>query len=104
MAHMTHALKVCGDDHVGIGSDSSMAAWDTSPAAMAAFNKDEDERHKAGVAAPEEDRPLYVIGLNTPMRSEIIADALLKRGYSESVAEKVLGLNFTNALKQSWQD
>ncbi len=104
MAHMTHALKVCGEDHVGIGSDSSMAPWDTSPEAMAAFNKDEDARHKAGVAAPEEDRPLYVIGLNTPLRSEIIADALLKRGYSERVAEKVLGLNFTNALKSAWGD
>jgi membrane dipeptidase len=104
MAHMTHALKVCGEDHVGIGSDSAMSPWDTSPKAMAAFQKDEDNRHKAGVAAPEENRPLYVIGLNTPMRSEIIADALLKRGYSERVAEKVLGLNFTNALKNSWGD
>ena len=102
MAHMTHALNVCGEDHVGIGSDSSMAPWDTSPAAMAAFQKDEDDRHKAGVAAPEEDRPLYVIGLNTPMKSEIIADALLKRGYSERVAEKVLGSNFTEALGRIW--
>ncbi|MBS0275418.1 MAG: membrane dipeptidase [Proteobacteria bacterium] len=104
MDHMTHALKVCGEDHVGIGSDSSLTPWDTSPDAMAAFNKDEEARHKAGVAAPEEDRPLYVEGLNTPMRSEIIADALLKRGYSERVAEKVLGLNFANAFKNSWGD
>jgi membrane dipeptidase len=104
MAHMTHALDVCGEDHVGIGSDSALAPWDTSPAAMAAFQKNEDARHKAGVAAPEEDRPLYVIGLNTPRRSEIIADALLKRGYSARVAEKVLGLNFTNALGRIWQE
>ncbi|HSM95149.1 MAG TPA: membrane dipeptidase [Rhizomicrobium sp.] len=102
MTHMTHALKVCGEDHVGIGSDSWMAPWDTSPEGLAAFQKNEEDRHKAGVAAPEEDRPLYVIGLNTPMRSEIIADQLLKRGYSERVTEKVLGLNFTNALKSAW--
>ena len=104
MAHMTHALNICGEDHVGIGSDSGLEPWDTSPAAMAAYNKNEQERHKAGVAAPEEDRPLYVIGLNTPRRSEVIADALLKRGYSARVAEKVLGLNFTNALGNIWQD
>jgi len=104
MAHMVHALNVCGEDHVGIGSDSGLEPWDTSPAAMAAFNENEAQRHKAGVAAPEEDRPLYVIGLNTPRRSEIIADALLKRGYSARVAEKVLGLNFTNALGHIWQD
>ena len=102
MAHMLHALNVCGEDHVGIGSDSALAPWDTSPAAMADFKKDEEHRHKAGVAAPEEDRPLYVIGLNTPRRSEIIADALLKRGYKPRAVEKVLGLNFTDALGRIW--
>ena len=102
MAHMTHALNVCGEDHVGIGSDSGLAPWDTSPAGVAAYAKNEEARHKAGVAAPEEDRPLYVIGLNTPRRSEIIADALLKRGYKPRAVEKVLGLNFTDALGRIW--
>ena len=102
MAHMTHALKVCGEDHVGVGSDSDLGPWDLSPEADAAFKKMEDERQKAGVAAPEEDRPMYVIGLNTPRRSEVIADALLKRGYSERIAEKVLGANFIDALGRIW--
>jgi len=102
MAHMLHALKVCGEDHVGIGSDSSIMPMDTSAKGLAEFHKSEDARIKAGVAAPEEDRPPYVIGLNTPRRSEIIADALLKHGYSEQVAEKVLGLNFTDALGRIW--
>jgi membrane dipeptidase len=104
MAHMTHALNICGEDHVGIGSDSALTAWDTSPAALAEFRKDEEARHKAGVAAPGEDaRPLYVVGLNTPRRSEVIADALLKRGYKARAVEKVLGLNFTDALGRIWQ-
>jgi len=102
MAHVTHALKVCGEDHVGIGSDSSLAPFDTSEKGMAAFRENVEYRRKTGVAAPEEDRPLYVEGLNTPRRSEIIADALLKRGYSERVAEKVLGANFINALTAIW--
>jgi membrane dipeptidase len=102
MAHMTHALKVCGEDHVGIGSDSTLAPFDTSPAGMEAFRKVTEYRKKTGVAAPEEDRPLYVEGLNTPRRAEIIADALLKRGYSERVAEKVLGANFVAALERIW--
>jgi len=105
MAHMTHALDICGEDHVGIGSDSKLAVWDTSPAALAAFQKDEEDRRKAGVAAPGEDgRPMYVIGLNTPRRSEVIADALLKRGYKPGVVEKVLGRNFTDALGRIWND
>jgi len=105
MAHMTHALNICGEDHVGIGSDSELAPWDTSPEAMAAFAKDEEDRRKAGVAAPGEDgRPMYVIGLNTPRRSEVIADALLKRGYKAGAVEKVLGRNFTDALGRIWND
>jgi membrane dipeptidase len=99
MAHMIHALKVCGEDHVGVGSDSSLNAWDMSPED---FKKMEDYRHKTGVAAPEEDRPMYVEGLNTPRRIEVIADALLKRGYPARVAEKVVGANFVNALTGIW--
>ena len=102
MAHMTHALSVCGEDHVGIGSDSELGPFDLSPAGMEAFHKQTEYRKKTGVAAPEEDRPMYVIGLNTPRRSEIIADALLKRGYSAGVAEKVLGANFIGALGRIW--
>jgi membrane dipeptidase len=102
MAHMTHALKVCGEDHVGIGSDSGLNPWDTSAKGQEDFRKMLDYRKKAGVAAPEEDRPMYVIGLNTPRRCEVIADSLMKRGYSERVAEKVLGLNFTETLGRIW--
>jgi len=104
MAHMTHALSVSGEDHVGIGSDSDVTPWDTSPKALADFNKEEEHRKKSGLAAPGEDRPPYVIGLNTPRRCEVIADALLKRGYSARVAEKVLGLNFTDALARIWKE
>ena len=102
MAHMTHALKICGEDHVGIGSDQSMAPFDDSAEAMAAFQQDVENRKKAGVSAPGEDRPPYVVGLNNPRRCEVICDALLKGGYSERVAEKVLGLNFVRALTEIW--
>jgi membrane dipeptidase len=102
MAHMAHALSVCGEDHVGVGSDSDLAPFDTSPKAMADFKKEQEHRQKAGLAAPGEDRLPYVIGLNTPRRSEIIADALLKRGYPARVAEKVIGLNFVGAFGRIW--
>jgi membrane dipeptidase len=102
MAHMTHALDICGEDHVGIGSDSSLSPWDTSPEGEKQFQDSLAYRKKTGAAAPEEDRPMYVIGLNTNRRTEVIADALLKRGYSTRVAEKVLGANFMVALGRIW--
>ena len=102
MAHMEHALQVAGEDHVGIGSDVGIAPLDTSPAGMAEIERDTKERRAAGLAAPEEDRPPYVIGLNVPRRMEIIADRLLRRGYSATVAEKVLGANFARVFTQIW--
>ena len=102
MAHLTHALQVAGEDHVGVGSDVDIAPFDTSPAGMAEFSRNVAERRAAGLSAPEEDRPTYVLGLNEPRRMEIIADRLLKRGYSEAVTEKVLGANFARVLTQIW--
>jgi membrane dipeptidase len=102
MAHMEHAVKVAGEDHVGIGSDVPITPFDTSPKGMAEFNKFEEERQKSGLAAPEEDRPNFVVGLNVPRKLEIIADQLLKRGYSTAVVEKVLGGNFVRVLTETW--
>jgi membrane dipeptidase len=103
MDHMAHALRVCGEDHVGIGSDQTVQPFDTSPKALEQFQQVLAKRRATGVAAPEEDRPLYVVGLNTPNRCEIITESLLKRGYSARVAEKVLGSNFVRAFNDIWK-
>jgi len=102
MAHMERALKVMGEDHVGVGSDAGLQPFDTSPKGMAEFNKEEEQRQKSGLAAPEEDRPTYAIGLNIPRRIEVIADQLLKRGYSVRVTEKVIGGNFVRVFGEIW--
>jgi membrane dipeptidase len=102
MAHMTHALNVCGENHVGIGSDTDYDHTDTSPEALARFEEFTRARARAGVAAPGEDRLLYVEGLNHVRRCETIADALLSRGYRARVAEKVLGENFLRAFGEIW--
>jgi len=102
MAHLEHALAVAGEDHVGIGSDVGIEPFDTSAKGMAEFAKQEAERHAAGLAAPEEDRPLYVVGLNIPRKIEVIADRLLQRGHSAAVTEKVIGGNFARVFGQIW--
>lgn len=102
MAHMEHALKLVGEEHVGVGSDASIEPFDTSAKGMAEFNKSEEQRQKSGLAAPEEDRPTYVEGLNIPRRLEVITDQLLKRGYSTRTAEKVIGSNFARVFAEIW--
>jgi membrane dipeptidase len=102
LMHLEHALKVVGEDHVGIGSDQDILPLDVSEKGMAEINKQLEQRRAAGLAAPEEDRPPYVIGLNTPRRIEVIVDALLKRGYPPGVVEKVAGANFARAFADIW--
>jgi membrane dipeptidase len=102
LAHMTHALDVMGEDHVGIGTDVGMEPFDTSAANMAAFQQQLDQRKKAGVSAPEEDRPTLLADANSPRKLAQIADALAKRGLPSRVIEKVLGTNFRRALSEAW--
>jgi len=102
MMHLEHALRVAGENHVGIGSDNDILPLDTSDKGMAELNKQLEQRRTAGLAAPEEDRPPYVVGLNTPRRIEIIADELLKRGYPAGVVEKVIGANFARVFADIW--
>ena len=87
---------------MGVGSDTTLEPFDASPDGLAEFNKSEEQRQKSGLAAPEEDRPTYVVGLNTSRRIEVITDQLLKRGYSERVAEQMIGGNFVRVFGEIW--
>ena len=102
MAHLTHALDVAGEDHVGIGSDASLTRFDTSPASMKQWNDSIAARKASGVAAPGEGPPPFVIGLNRSDRYVVIAEALLERGYSARAVEKVLGGNFARVFAETW--
>jgi membrane dipeptidase len=100
MQHMLHALKICGEDHVGIGTDT--AFFTVTAAELKEMKEDEENRRKMGVGAPGENRPPYIPDINTPRKLERVADALLKHGYSARVADKVLGLNFSRAFSEIW--
>ena len=103
MAHMLHALNVCGEDHVGIGSDTTFTAFEMTEEDRAAWNAETARRVAAGVAAPEEDGRLPMTeGLNRADRCLVIADALLDRGQPARVVEKVLGANFIRAFGEVW--
>jgi len=102
IAHLDHALKVCGTEHVGIGSDGVIDTFRDTPEQRKQLADDMANRKKLGIAAPEEDRPPYSPDLNIPDRMEIIATELQKRGYSEDVVEKVMGKNFYRAFGEIW--
>ncbi|MFW2851739.1 dipeptidase [Sphingomonas sp. TX0543] len=102
LAHLTHALKVAGEDHVGIGSDALVGRFDTSPANMKMWNADIARRKASGVGAPGEGPPPFVEGLNRADRMEVIARALAKRGVRSAAIEKILGTNFQRVFAETW--
>jgi membrane dipeptidase len=103
MAHLTHALGVCGEDHVGIGSDAIMTAFEVTPDSIKAWNEDIARRKAAGIGAPGEGPLPFVVGLNRSDRSRVIAETMDARGFSIGVIEKVLGRNFLRVFDETWR-
>jgi membrane dipeptidase len=100
LRHLEHALKVCGEDHVGVGSDVPFFEVDQSD--LEEMKKASEKRKADGIAAPGEDRPPYIPDLNTPRKMERIADALLKKGHKSAAVEKILGNNFKRVFGEIW--
>lgn len=100
--HIEHALDVCGEDHVGIGSDQGIVPLDVGGDFQVAFDRVSAQRAAAGIAAPREDTVPYVPELNHPRRLETIAEMLLARGHTGRVVEKVIGQNFVRLFEEVW--
>ncbi len=102
LVHIEHALNVCGEDHVAIGSDQGIVPLDVSGGFTAQFEAVSERRSAAGIAAPREDTIPYVPALNHARRLDTIADSMADRGHSDRVIEKVLGANFVRLFEDVW--
>jgi len=102
MRQIDHAVKICGVDHVGIGSDLSTAPIEETPEYLREAKSFVEGRAKRGIAAPDETRQLFIPELNHPRRIEGVVRGLRQRNYSTEVIEKVIGGNFHRVLKEIW--
>lgn len=102
--HVEHAVNVCGEDHVGIGSDLSITPHDVTEEYRRDHRSFVARRQQLGIAAPGEHPEVYffVPDLNTPRRLELIADVLLVRGHAERRVEKIIGGNFVRLMRDVW--
>jgi membrane dipeptidase len=103
LQHVDHAVQVCGEDHVGVGSDNSITPTVADEAYRRLLMDFAVQRKSQGIAAPREEEVLFVQELNTPRRMETLADQMLARGYSESRVEKILGQNWLRLLGVAWR-
>ncbi len=104
VAHIEHAVKICGEDAVGIGTDGPTTSIDDMPKWVAAFAADIRRRQAAGISAPGErpDSYLFATDMTGPEQFRILAEKLRKRGHSQARIEKILGLNFLRYAERIW--
>ena len=101
--HLRYALDLCGEDHVGIGSDQSLTPVVETPEYLKAWKEGGELRKKLGFEAPDEaGRFPYMPDINSSRRLEMIAAEMGKMGYADSAVEKVIGANFQRALRDIW--
>ena len=101
--HIDHALKVCGEDHVGIGTDGPVPTVRESKEFFDMMKKVEKQRAEAGIQAPgEQGKFPYIQELNHPRRIEDVAQGMHLRGHAERVIEKVIGGNFHRVFGEIW--
>jgi membrane dipeptidase len=104
VAHIDHAVNVCGEDHVGIGTDGSVTAIDDLAAYQASLAKEVAERAKAGIGAKGERADTYpfVVDLRGVDQFRKLARMLKAKGYSQGRIDKILGLNFLKFAQDVW--
>lgn len=104
VAHIEHAINVCGEDHVGIGTDGMLSPVALNDAYRAAHRAFVQRRRAAGIMAPGEDEEVFnfVPDYNEPRRLERLTLDLERRGHSGRRVEKILGGNFARLFTEVW--
>jgi len=102
--HIEHMIDVCGEDHVGIGTDSQVPPVERT----AQFEKDNREWIKGakedGIFDKSRPDDLYTFipDLNMANRFEVLAAMLSQRKHSDARIAKILGGNFARVLGEVW--
>jgi membrane dipeptidase len=104
VAHIEHAVRVCGEDHVGIGTDGSVTGIDDLKAYQWALAQEVVARQKAGIGAKGERADTYpfVVDLRGESQFRRLADLLRARGHHENRIEKIMGRNFLRFARDVW--
>lgn len=102
--HIEHAAKVCGEDHVGIGTDNPLTGYTIDDSARKAQREFFEDRSKRGIAAPGEAPDIFnlVEGYNGAPRYARLADDLSARGWKAARIDKLLGGNFVRLFGEVW--
>lgn len=102
--HLEHAINVCGEDHVAIGTDGGVTPVERTPEWEAQNRGWIADSKAAHIFASDRPADLYTFipDLNAANRYELVATALAARGHGEARIAKILGGNFARVLREVW--
>ncbi len=102
--HMAHAVNICGEDHVAIGTDGMLGARTIDDAFRAFQLKMYHDRTASGIAAPGEAPGVFnvVPEWDGPARFRRLAEGLDQARWSTRRIEKVLGANLMRVYADGW--
>jgi membrane dipeptidase len=103
LKHIEYAINICGEDHVGIGTDGTISEVKVTPEYKKLFANEIAERQKRGISAPGEraDSYTFALDLNMPTRLQRIAARLSQRGHADARIDKILGGNFARLFRET---
>jgi len=94
--HIDHVVKLVGIEHVGVGSDADLHGYDALPASIL-------DRMKASEGPKYQFRDKVDIeGFNHPQKMFDLTEVLIRRGYTDSQIEMILGGNWRRLLSEVW--
>ena len=94
--HYDHVKKLIGPQHLGVGSDIDLYGYDSMPPEL---NKQLRASYKGSYAFREK---IDVEGLNHPKRMFDLTEGLIRRKYTDTEIEGILGGNFKRVLSEIW--
>jgi membrane dipeptidase len=102
--HIEHAAKVCGEDHIGIGTDGPLFGYEINEETRKRHREFFEDRRKKGISAPGEAADVLnmVEGYNDVGRYESLAADLKARGWTRARIDKLLGGNFVRLFGEAW--
>jgi len=94
--HFDHVKKLVGPEFLGVGSDIDLFGYDAMPAnERAALHAN----YKSVYAFREKDD---IEGINHPRRMFDLTEGLIRRGYTNTEIQGILGGNFRRVLGKIW--
>ncbi len=106
IAHIEHAWHVCGEEHVGIGTDGVVPAIDDMTAYRESLRAEVAARRAAGVSATGErdDIVPFLPDLAGPQKFAQLYRLLQRRGHSARRLDYLFQGNFVRLAKATWRD